>query len=134
MELRFFETSLDVAGGRQAIERMLEESHDVTAVLCFSDVLALGCYFGLMNLGLSVPGDVSVMGFDNLDWSGAVVPGLTTIDLPAGLMGTNVGAQLVDHLENGAPITSTNLDGLIVERESVADLIAREATLHSEDP
>lgn len=122
LSLSFFETSLDVAGGRKAVAGMLETSRSVTAVLCFSDVLALGAYFELQNAGLLVPDDVSVMGFDNLDWSGAVSPGLTTIDLPAAAMGENVASQLIDHLEHGTHITSTNLDGLIVERGSVSSL------------
>ncbi|MEM9043117.1 MAG: LacI family DNA-binding transcriptional regulator [Pseudomonadota bacterium] len=117
--LRFFETTLDVTGGRSAINRVLQERRDITAVLCFSDVLALGVYFGLSSEGLTVPGDISVMGFDNLDWSAAVVPGLTTIDLPAGQMGEHVAAQLVAHLETGTPIMPTKLDASIVERGSV---------------
>ncbi|MEL7464694.1 MAG: LacI family DNA-binding transcriptional regulator [Pseudomonadota bacterium] len=124
MNLRFIETSLDVEGGRRAVETLFAERRDATAILCFSDILALGGYFALTHLGLSAPDDVSIMGFDNLDWSASIVPGLTTIDLPARLMGANVGAQLVDHLEEGAPIVSTELDGAIVERGSVAALIA----------
>ena len=123
-KLSFLETSLDVAGGRQATQRLLKTGTDVTAILCFSDVLALGCYYGLMEAGLSVPADISVMGFDNLDWSAAVIPGLTTIDLPASAMGENVASQLIDHLEDGSPITATNLDCSIVERESVSSLMA----------
>ncbi|MEO1492088.1 MAG: LacI family DNA-binding transcriptional regulator [Pseudomonadota bacterium] len=125
LALSFFETSLDVAGGREAVDRLRERSPNATAVLCFSDVLALGCYFGFMNVGLSVPDDISVMGFDNLDWSASVLPGLTTIDLPAADMGRNVAAQLVSHLESGTPVAPTHLDGVIVERASVADLAAR---------
>jgi LacI family transcriptional regulator len=122
LNLGFFETSLDVAGGRQAVEAMLATGQKATAFLCFSDVLALGAYFELQNAGLSVPGDMSVMGFDNLDWSAAVLPGLTTIDLPAVAMGENVASQLINHLEKGKPISPTNLEAKIVERGSVSPI------------
>lgn len=119
LQLSFYECSLDVAGGRQAVEAMIEAGKSMTALLCFSDVLALGAYFGLQNRGLSVPSDVSVMGFDNLDWSQAALPGLTTIDLPAAAMGENVALQLMGHLEDGTPISPSKLDAMIIERESV---------------
>lgn len=118
--LGFYETILDVAGGRDATELVLAAERKVTAILCFSDVLALGCYFALARRGLSVPGDISVMGFDNLDWAASAVPALTTIDLPAAAMGENVAAQLVAHLEKDAPITPKVFDCSIIERESVA--------------
>lgn len=120
LSLSFVETSLDVEGGRAAIDRVLGQPNRATAVLCFSDVLALGCYFGLQDAGLSVPSDLSVMGFDNLDWSATVVPGLTTIDLPARQMGETVAAQLVSTLEHRTQIPRIHLDGTIVERGSVS--------------
>ncbi|MEM7320010.1 MAG: LacI family DNA-binding transcriptional regulator [Pseudomonadota bacterium] len=120
LDLGFFETGLDVAGGKSAIRRVLESKTEYTAALCFSDVLALGSYFGLTEAGVRVPDQFSVMGFDNLDWSVSVVPALTTIDLPAARMGANVAGQLVDLLENGAAISSLELTGQIIERKSVS--------------
>lgn len=122
MTIEFFETSLDVTGGKRAIRNVLEAHSGFTATLCFSDVLALGAYFGLIEAGLQGPHDMSVMGFDNLDWSGSVVPALTTIDLPAGRMGAEVASQLMAHLENDEPLTPTELTGKIVQRFSVATL------------
>lgn len=120
LELDFFETGLDVAGGKRAIGRALESGRGHTAVLCFSDVLALGAYFGLAEAGLTIPGDMSVMGFDNLDWSASVVPPLTTINLPARKMGAEVAGRLVALLEDGTPVEPAELTGEIVERNSVA--------------
>ena len=119
LSVAFFETRLDVPGGKDAIRRVVAASEAFTATLCFSDVLALGAYFGLMEAGLSVPRDMSVMGFDNLDWSAAVVPGLTTVNVPARRMGANVARQLIAHLETGEPIEPVKLGGAIVERGSV---------------
>lgn len=118
----FFETTLNVAGGKRAIANILQSSHRYTAILCFSDVLALGTYFALSEAGLKVPDDVSVMGFDNLDWSEHVTPSLTTINLPAKRMGNEVATQLVDHLEQSKPLRSTLLSGHLIERQSVREI------------
>ena len=117
--VEFYETALNVAGGKQAAASILQSGRRHTAILCFSDVLALGAYFALSEAGLRIPHEVSVMGFDNLDWSEHVIPPLTTIDLPARQMGSEVASQLVDHLENSQLIRHTLLSGKIIERQSV---------------
>ncbi len=122
LSLDFYETSLDVVGGKQAMEQALQSGQAYTAALCFSDVLALGAYFGLAEAGKSIPDDVSVMGFDNLDWSGAVVPPLTTINLPARKMGADVANQVMNYLENATPMEPAELKGHIIERHSVSRL------------
>ncbi|MEO1025886.1 MAG: LacI family DNA-binding transcriptional regulator [Pseudomonadota bacterium] len=121
-ELNFFETELSVACGRRAVRDVLEHKNRPTAILCFSDVLALGVLFGLNEAGLSVPNDVSVMGFDNLDWARETHPPLTTINLPAGQMGNAVATQIMNHLELGAPLGSELLSAEIIKRASVKDI------------
>lgn len=117
--MHFFETPLSVHGGKLALRRALETPAPITALLCFSDVLALGVYFGLAEAGKEVPGDMSVMGFDNLDWARAAAPPLTTIDLPAADMGAAVAGQIMQCLETSAPLGSHLLGGTIIERASV---------------
>ena len=63
MALRFFETTLDVAGGKAAIREALGVFGNCTAALCFSDVLALGVYFGLTEHGVRIPRGVFRDGF-----------------------------------------------------------------------
>lgn len=117
--LHFFETQLSVHGGKSALGDVLAAAPDITALLCFSDVLALGVYFGLAEAGKQVPADMSVMGFDNLDWAGDASPPLTTIDLPAAAMGDAVAGQIMRCLETGAPLDNQLLVGTIIERASV---------------
>ena len=121
-KLEFHRTELSVAGGRQAIRDIMKQNNRPTAVLCFSDVLALGVLFGLSEAGLSVPDDVSVMGFDNLDWAMETHPPLTTINLPSGQMGAAVATQIMNHLELGTPLGSEFLAAEIIKRASVKDL------------
>ncbi|MFI7443512.1 LacI family DNA-binding transcriptional regulator [Nonomuraea indica] len=51
-----------------------------SAVFCFADSIAYGVYAAAAELGLSIPGDVSVMGYDDHPMSGLLTPGLTTVD------------------------------------------------------
>lgn len=118
-QLQFIETELSVAGGKAAIKKLMSAKSNFTAALCFSDVLAMGVYFGVAEVGKSVPEDLSVMGFDNLDWAGETVPALTTINLPASGMGRNSAVELVRSLETGTPVRKQHLSAEIVERASV---------------
>lgn len=68
--------------GYDAVRRALEEKKRFTAVFAFSDELAVGAMAALYDAGLSVPGDVSVLGYDDLDIAFRVRPGLTTIHQP----------------------------------------------------
>jgi DNA-binding LacI/PurR family transcriptional regulator len=71
----------DVPGGRQALLELLDRSEPPTAVICSSDVMAIGALQGAYDRGLSVPGDLSVVGFDGIasEWT---QPRLTTIAQP----------------------------------------------------
>lgn len=121
-EVVFHETELSVAGGKQGVGQVLARQSACTALLCFSDVLALGAYFGLAEAGKRVPDDMSVMGFDNLDWAKDAVPPLTTIDLPAFNMGEEVAKQIIGCLENEDPLRKSLLRAEIITRGSVARL------------
>lgn len=120
--LHFSEAGLSVEGGKQAVKALLAQQLNITAILCFSDVLALGAYFALFEAGLKIPDDVSVMGFDNLDWAQHVTPPLTTIDLPAKSMGVEAVTQLINALEKKQAVSPTLLPANIVERGSVISL------------
>ncbi|MGO2535648.1 MAG: substrate-binding domain-containing protein, partial [Brachybacterium tyrofermentans] len=53
--------------------------HDVTAIVCGSDVMAAGALEGVRSHGLSVPEDISVVGYDDVFWAGLTDPPLTTV-------------------------------------------------------
>lgn len=122
VRLNVIETELSVAGGKSATRKILQNSDQTTAVLCFSDVLALGAYAALAVAQRQVPKDISVMGFDNLDWSKDIEPPLTTFDVPAEDMGTEVANVITAHLEKGDDINHLLLQCDLIERGSVLDL------------
>ncbi|MBB6546628.1 LacI family DNA-binding transcriptional regulator [Nonomuraea rubra] len=70
---------LGLAGATAAAHELLSGDKP-SAVFCFADSIAYGVYAAAQELGLSIPGDVSVMGYDDHPMSGLLSPGLTTVD------------------------------------------------------
>jgi LacI family transcriptional regulator len=94
-----------------------------TAVIAFNDQMALGVIAGLARLGIAVPGDLSVVGFDDVPMAAMVAPPLTTISLPTEQAGTSA----VELLRAGAT-TTTELFGALVIRESTGRVTKRRAS------
>ncbi|MEV6398828.1 LacI family DNA-binding transcriptional regulator [Streptomyces sp. NPDC051907] len=111
---------LDVPGGREAALRALAAPGPrATAVVCDDDVLAAGACKAVRRLGLRVPEDVSVTGFDDLALATAVEPELTTLSLPAEQVGERGMAALLAVLD-GRPPEEGDLPVTLVVRDSSA--------------
>lgn len=90
-----------------------------TAIFCANDLMALGCYDALRELGLSIPGDVAVIGYDSRDIAQYVHPPLTTVLLPHFEMGVEAAECLID-LINGSPTPNRiKVEGQLINRNSV---------------
>jgi LacI family transcriptional regulator len=79
--------NLDVPSGLAAARALLELPERPTAIFAFNDNMAIGTMQAARQLGLEVPRDLSVVGFDALDGSKIVTPTLTTIRQPLEEMG-----------------------------------------------
>jgi LacI family transcriptional regulator len=75
------------AGGLEATTRLLESGREFTAIFCINDQTAHGAYLALFRKGLSVPEDVSVVGFDDLPSSSYTLPPLTSVRQSVGVLG-----------------------------------------------
>ncbi len=117
IELHLIQTSLDYRGGGEAL---LQWDRSMTAILCLSDVLAMGALFKLEADGIQVPHDVSLMGFDNMDPSEFLTPPLTSLKLPIEDMGKSTAKAVCDHLQSGEPIASMELQTQLAVRSSTA--------------
>jgi LacI family transcriptional regulator len=94
-----------------------------TAVIAFNDQMALGVIAGLARIGKAVPGDVSVVGCDDVPMAAMVAPPLTTISLPT----EQAGTAAVELLRAGAT-SSTELFGTLVVRESTGSVTKHRAS------
>jgi DNA-binding LacI/PurR family transcriptional regulator len=94
------------AGGREAFDRALATGLQFTAVLAMSDAMAIGALHAAHEHGLSVPRDVSLVGFDNIDEAEHTHPPLTTVHQPVREKGAEAARLLlsaVDHRDLGQP-------------------------------
>jgi LacI family transcriptional regulator len=128
-----FDDSLVVASasetlpGYELARRLLDRSDRPTALFCYNDRMAMGAYRAATELGLQIPRDLSIVGFDNQELIAAnLFPGLTTVALPHYEMGVWAVETLV-HLLNGEAEyrlladKPTLLDCPLVIRGSVAE-------------
>jgi DNA-binding LacI/PurR family transcriptional regulator len=94
-----------IEGGVAALLRAWEEGLRSTAVLAMSDVIAIGAMRALRDLRLDVPGDVSVVGFDDIDLAPHVDPPLTTVHQPIRRKGEEAMRLLLSVVERRDPST-----------------------------
>ncbi|MEX3105617.1 MULTISPECIES: LacI family DNA-binding transcriptional regulator [unclassified Streptomyces] len=106
---------------RQRMRELLDLPEPPTAVFVCSDHMALGVYEALAEHGLSVPDDISVVGFDDLPESRWASPGLTTVRQPLGEMAATALRLLVRMMDGERPEgTRTELSTRLVVRASTA--------------
>lgn len=107
-------------GGMEAMSKLLSLPKPPTAVFCYNDMSAIGAMRVAHDRGLSVPGDVSVVGFDDLSIASFTWPLLTTIRQPKSQMG-RLAMETLLQLLSGAPAqNSIKLKGELVVRKSTA--------------
>lgn len=128
--------SFSIQTGREAVRRHFadgprrvprQRSHACpTAIVAANDLMALGAMDAARELGLRVPEDLSIAGFDNLPVGGELPATLTTIHTPVMEMGRQSAAILVNALQQSRlPAGSTVLDVSLVTRASTAKVRAR---------
>jgi LacI family transcriptional regulator len=86
--------------GFKPMQALLETNRDFTAVFCFNDIAAIGAIRALKDAGLSVPGDVSVVGFDDIQSAAYATPSLTTVRQPLLEMGRRGAQVLLERIAN----------------------------------
>lgn len=92
---------ISIQTGMEAATRLLDRPDRPTALVCDDDTLAVGAFKAAKALGLTVPGDVAITGFDDLVLAEAL--DLTTVHLPAEDLGAQAMTALLDLLANRTP-------------------------------
>lgn len=113
-----------VEGGRSAMRQLRLSGRRFTAVFAQSDLLALGAIAELQANGLSVPGDISVIGYDDIPVAQYMTPALTTVRQPMHEVGAQAVKLLVEELAKTSPSTRPRrrhqlVDVSLVVRDSV---------------
>ena len=114
------EGSFDPASGYAAMADVLARADDLTAVFVACDIVAFGALRTLREAHRRVPGDVSVVGFDDIPLARHFDPPLTTIRVPARDIGAAAGRALVDRLAGQPSSDRTLLPTQLIVRESTA--------------
>ncbi|MEK5252586.1 LacI family DNA-binding transcriptional regulator [Paenibacillus sp. FSL F4-0125] len=109
-------------GGKEAAQQMMSSHPEVTAIFCASDLMALGAMQGVKGAGKLVPGDISIIGYDNIDLTAYCTPALTTVNQHKYELGTNAAQILIDLLEKQQAIHHVMLPSELIKRDSVRAL------------
>ncbi len=109
-DLIVFETDYTIEAGGAALATLVASSPGPSVVICGNDVLAVGAVKAAQKLGLRVPEDISVTGFDDIELARVIVPALTTVHVPHRQMGVLAARQLWKMVTNRTEADSLQLE------------------------
>jgi LacI family transcriptional regulator len=92
---------LSLESGRAATKRLLNQSPELTAIFALSDALAIGALHHACRRKISVPGALSVIGFDGVELGRYVLPALTSIGQPIRELGALAVTYLLERIRGG---------------------------------
>jgi DNA-binding LacI/PurR family transcriptional regulator len=110
------------SSGREGARELLSLRSSPTALVTANNQMTLGALLTISEMGLGVPGDVSVVGFDDPEWAPLTGPPLTTVAQPTYEMGVRAARMLLDRIETepGGESRKLLLEPWLVVRESTA--------------
>jgi len=112
------ECAYSLEEGQNAMFKLMSSTPRPTAILCGNDVLAIGAIQAAKSLEFSIPEDLSIVGFDDIDLATVVEPGLTTVHVPHRRMGASAAETLIA-MRKKEPVENTVLETSIVDRGSL---------------
>lgn len=118
--LSVIETEYSIQSGHDAFLELSRKVPAPTLVICGNDVLAVGAIKAAQQIGLHVPDDVSITGFDDIELASVVSPALTTVHVPHREMGRIAAETLVSLTNDPSHPIQIELETSIVERGSLA--------------
>ena len=113
------EQPFNFEGGRAAVRRFMALAEPPTALICGTDLQAIGAIDECRRRGIRVPQDLSITGFDDIEHAAIVVPPLTTVKVPTEDIGTLAARRVVALLQGLAVAAAPPLETRVIERESL---------------
>jgi len=114
-------TAFTETEGHSGFLSILENRREFTAVVAANDLLALGCYDAMQELGLSCPADISVTGFNDMPFMNRLSPPLTSLRIPHNEIGNQAARLLLERIQNPeSKVRSVNLLPELIVRGSTA--------------
>lgn len=115
-----YAAQLDFISGKQAAYSLLQSAVKPDAIFAISDVLAAGAIHAVTEIGLRIPQDIAIVGFDGVELSQVTVPTLTTIQQPFQQIGEKAVSILLEQIESHVPISPVHhlLDWKFIPRLS----------------
>jgi len=114
------EDDFSIQAGKDSMEKLLKMEDRPTAVICVNDMVAVGALHTARRMGVKVPEEISIAGFDNTYLTKCVVPEITTVDLQPKRLGRIAVEILIGHLEGKKIQKETIVDTKLVIRDSCA--------------
>jgi len=113
--------NFDFESGAQALDQLMNLSTPPTAIFCHNDIMAIGAMYQAKKIGLRIPQDLSIVGFDDIKISQYYDPPLTTVAQPRFQIGEQAMLLLLEQL-NGNTVQSGSrlLDSELIVRGSTA--------------
>jgi len=113
--------SFGIAAGRDALRQLMTNGvPPPTAVICGTDQLAFGALIEAKARGIEVPGQLSVIGFNDSDYAAFLSPPLTTVRVHASEIGRAAGDQLLARMAGHSPVRTTVVEAELIVRGSTA--------------
>ncbi|NUP17608.1 MAG: LacI family DNA-binding transcriptional regulator [Streptomyces sp.] len=120
-EIDVISTSYTQQGGYEGAKELLARRRRPTAVFAGADIVAMGVLEAVSEAGLSVPGDLSVAGYDNTTFAALGQISLTSVDQAGGEIGRNAARLLLERIEHrGKPSVQVKLSPTLVVRRTTA--------------
>lgn len=123
------DTLLTSAGGYESMLSLIQKRNLPGAMFCSNDTVALGVMRALNENNISIPGDISIIGFDNIETAAYVKPALTTIAVPTKDLGRLAVKVMLDRLDSRREYAiRVNVPFSLIQRESTS--LAEKSGIH----
>lgn len=120
--MQYEPSRFSMAGGYESAQRLLKKNPKITAVFALGDTIALGAMRAIKDMGLSIPDDISVLGYDGIESSRYSIPRLSTIRQDTDMLAKKGVEDILLRINYNHAVTDEFINFSLVEGESVRNL------------